>query len=204
MQVSSDSGARFVGAGITGLADVLRVAASGADSMLVVGADADCALVAYTSSDGGASWDRQHQGGAYWHLSLGVAEAVHAPGGDVDPGCEVKALLPLSEGNARVLCSTGELRGTDDAGRHWVSLGALEGAVGAYYVDTSDAWAVASSDACDAAVFRTADGGAQWNQRACIDGDPPQAVSASSGVVTVQAGGDIQTSDDRGESWSSP
>jgi len=205
VQVSSDSGATFAGAGIAGLADVLRVSASGADNILVIGADADCALTAYTSDDGGATWRGSRRSDAFWHLSLGAASTVHAPGGEVEPGCDVEALLPLTEAGARVLCTTDELRGTADAGAHWTSLGALEGATGVYYVDTGIAWAVGTSDECDAAVYRTHDGGAQWSPRACIDGDAaPQAVSVSVGVVTVQAGGDIQTSDDGGESWWAP
>lgn len=204
IEVSSDSGATFIGAGIGGLADVLRVSASGADNILVVGADADCTLMAYTSDDGGDSWHGSRHSDPYWHLSLGSPDTVHAPGGEVEPGCDVEALLPLTEAGARVLCSTDELRGTADAGAEWASLGSLEGAVGVYYVDTGIAWAVGTSDECDAAVYRTSDGGAQWRERACLDGDPPQAVSVSVGVVTIQTGGEIQTSDDGGESWSTP
>ena len=205
VQVSSDSGATFAGAGIGGLADVLRVSASGAGNLLVVGADADCSLIAYTSDDGGASWHGSRRSGAFWHLSLGSADAVHAPGGEVEPGCDVEVLLPLTEAGAPGCCapptSCAERRTPGATGR---ASAALEGATGVYYVDTGIAWAVGTSDECDAAVYRTGDGGAQWNQRACIDGDPPQAVSVSVGVVTVQAGGDIQTSDDGGESWSTP
>lgn len=204
VEVSSDSGATFERAGTGVLQDVLRVSASGADNIVVVGADVDCKLMAYVSHDGGDNWDATASSGDYWHLDLYAASVVRAPGRDAQPGCVVRALAPLTESGARVLCADGELRGTSNAGTSWVGLGALDGAVDVYYVDTGTGWAVGTAADCDAAVYQTSDGGANWDQQACLGGGEPQAASMSGGVVTVEVGGTIHTSDDGGGSWTSP
>jgi len=180
------------------------VVASSPVDLAVVGADDRCRLSAYVSSDGGETWAETQQSGEYWQLSPESPEAVRSPVRRTEPGCEVLALSSFTEVSARVLCTDGELRGTADAGANWAGLGDLDGAVSVYYEGPGDAWAVAVTDDCPAAVYSTADGGADWEEQSCLEDGDGQAIAVTNGVITVHLGGQVTTSDDDGASWTSP
>lgn len=213
VQVSTNGGRRFEVADVSDepLADVLRVATSGANDLFLVGADGHCATAVYRSRDGGETWDRSAGTGGAWHLLSGPSTFVHAPSGVITTSCEVAVLSPLSTTSARVLCTDGELRGTDDSGSSWVQLGRLDGAVDVSYVSPVAAWALAVTEACPAALLRTDDGGSDWERVACVDedGSAPQAVSAvrqatGETMVTVQVDGQVRASTDGGETLTRP
>ncbi len=204
VEVSTDGGQSFTDAGIDDLREVLRVSAETASDLLVVAASDNCRPVAYTSSDGGLSWTASAGTGPYWRLRATDDSTVRSPARVGDPGCDVLALAPLTESGARVLCTTGELRGTANAGTSWVLLGNLPGAVGVYYVDAAAAYALGESQGCPAAVFATSDGGSSWDELTCLDGDEPQAISAAGSVVTAMVDGKVQQSSDGGQTWSAP
>lgn len=203
VEVSTDAGSSFRDSGIGDLAEVLRVTAEPATGLVVVAAGADCAPVAYTSTDGGESWDDADPG-LYWQLDAEQDAALRSPSRPGDPGCRVQTLSPLSPSGARVLCASGELRGTATAGASWVQLGSLPGAVGVSYTSAADAYAIGTTDECPAAVFGTADGGSVWDELACLDGEEPQAVSVAGGTVTALVDGAAQQSTDGGQTWVQP
>ena len=130
---------------------------------------------------------------------------VHTPGGSAPVGCEVLALSAYSRSGARVLCTDGELRGTASGGTSWVGLGSLQGAVDIGYETPADGWAIAATADCPAAVLRTADGGVDWEETACLDAEgEPQALSAGGRLIVVQVGGELLTSSDDGVTFAQP
>ncbi|MDQ3422930.1 MAG: hypothetical protein M3510_05970 [Actinomycetota bacterium] len=209
VEVSTDDGRSFGQVDLGSPLDaVLRVSVSAADDLVVIGAGQTCDLTVYQSSDAGETWTASAGTYGAWHLSAGGGRKVHAPVGPVTIGCRVASLSVITDSAARVLCAEGDLQGTANGGFEWVSLGALDGAVDIAYVTPVEAWAVAASGDCSAAVARTVDGGTEWEQTACIDeggeGVEPQAVASAGGVVLVQAGGRVLSSDDGGRSFTEP
>jgi len=206
IEVSSDSGATFDPVDLREPpVDVLGVSASSASDLFLVGADAACLPVIYRSTDGGENWVSAPGSGGAWHLAAVGVRRVHAPSGSVPVGCDVLALSAFSDSGARVLCTDGLLRGTADGGRSWVGLGGLPGAVDIAYQTPADAWGLAATSECPAAVLQTADGGADWEETACLDTDgEPYAVSVADGVVLAQIGGDLLTSSDGGATFAQP
>ncbi|MDQ3663928.1 MAG: hypothetical protein M3353_04620 [Actinomycetota bacterium] len=186
--------------------DVLRVSAGGANDLFLVGADpAACALAIYNSTDGGESWLPSPGTAGAWHIASVGTRRVHTPGGSAPVGCDVLALSAYSESGARVLCTDGELRGTASGGTSWVGLGSLQGAVDIGYETPADGWAIATTRDCPAAVLRTADGGVDWEETACLDAEgEPQALSVAGRLIVVQVGGELLTSSDDGVTFAQP
>lgn len=163
-------------------------------------------MTVYRSSDGGDTWAKSATGARYWPVGAQGGSVVRDIAGTSRLGCRVAALSALCAADARVLCRSGELRGTATAGETWMSLGSLRGAVDVQYTGYSDAWAngraISTAGDCCAAVFETTHGGATWVRKGWLAGGVPQGVAVSEGVVTVQLGGDVQVSEDGGDSWS--
>lgn len=206
VEVSTDGGRSFAPVDLDdAVAEVLRVSVAGANIMSVVAADAACAVTTLGSTDGGATWKSSPGTAGAWHLAADAATRVHAPTGSVPTGCRVLALSPVDESGARVLCADGQVRGTSNGGFEWVSLGSLDGAVDIAYAGPAEAWALATTVDCAAAVLRTGDGGLYWQQTGCVDrASEPQAIGAAGGLVAVQAGGKLRTSNDGGETFAEP
>ena len=206
VEVSTDGGRSFERADVGDeLTDVLRVSATSARDISVVGVGSTCAKAVYRSDDGGQSWAASPGASDVWHLSLTDVDSVHAPTGRVATGCEVRALSTVGKAVARVLCNDDALRGTADGGVTWVLLGELGGAVDVAYTTTADAWALATTADCAAATWRTEDGGVDWRQTGCVAaGADPQALSAAGDLQAVQVGGRMLVSTDQGRTFARP
>lgn len=182
---------------------VLAVAAPSATDLTVVGTDRECSPVMYRSDDGGLTWADSPDTEGMWHLIPANGTSVHAPQGDVDAGCTVASLSPVSESNARVLCDEGTIAGTANGGTDWVVLGRLTGAVAVSFSTTGDALGLVTEPGCPARVYTTSDGGATWAPTACLAGEPAQAISVTNGRAVAQAGGILFASSDAGATWRS-
>lgn len=182
---------------------VLAAAAGSATVLRVVGTDRRCTPVVYRSVDAGETWTQSSDTTGTWHLLPNGGTTVHAPEREVDVGCTVTSLSPVSESNARALCDDGFVMGTADGGRDWVALGRLEGAVAVAYSTTGDALGLADEGGCPAQVYATSNGGSAWSPTSCLSGEPAQAISVTNGRAVAQVGGMVFVSTDAGATWRS-
>ena len=83
--------------------------------------DAACVARVYVTDDGGASWTSAPKTEA-WYVDA-PSTGVVSPEGASEPGCNIVALVPYSDRNAKVLCTDGKVLGTDDNGDVWVTSG---------------------------------------------------------------------------------
>lgn len=177
LAVSTDDGATFTPLPVADeLAEVVRVQADAVDELWLVGAGADCEPVVYRGAATGP-WTPEPD--TVWHLPLDdAATTVHTPDGPVDVPCPPVSLTLVERGGPRVLCGSGAVLGSSDAGATWVTLGRLRGGVAIDYLTPGDGYGVSARRGCPAALVRTTDGGADWERLACLDGGPARAVSA--------------------------
>ena len=192
VEISTDGGATF--ADVTPeqtLSLVLRVQAFSLTSFQVVGADVNCSLATFATSNGGRSWSRTLGTAGTWHLLGGDGRLIHAPQGEVEVGCTPTALSSLSELVARVLCDDGRLFGTGDAGRTWSALGRVPSAVDIAFTAPGDGLALGADEECEARVFLTTDGKAQWIAGECLGSGSPEAIAASARSAVAQVAGNV-------------
>lgn len=172
------------------------------DTLRVVGGDAECALAAMTSDDRGETWQAV-DAPRFWSLVPGDETGlVHASGSAGAP-CTVVSVSGVDLGVARVLCDDGRVLGTADAGTEWARLGQLADAHAISYPSPTVGYAVVEDEGCDGAtVMRTTNGGASWEQRACVELQGPWGVSANDSLLLVAGADGHRRSTDAGESWS--
>jgi photosystem II stability/assembly factor-like uncharacterized protein len=101
-----------------------------------------------------------------------------------------------------VLCGSGQVLGTQDAGQSWVALGRLDGAVDIRFTSPGVGVGLARESGCPAAVLRTTDGGTSWKRLACLTGRTPRAIGAQGDLVAAQVGDRLYSSSDAGVTWS--
>jgi hypothetical protein len=183
---------------------VLRVnRTSQADTWLVGASSPDCVAGISTSEDRGSSWVGPSDPTGAWHLELDPdASTLHAPFGTVESPCTDRALElePTSFDDAWVLCSTGEVYATVNAGTSWESVGVAQGAVALGVVVETPVVAVPSDGDCPGLAVGALEGEALG----CVQGAAPADVGlafagASAGFVV--AGGETWTSNDGGATW---
>lgn len=204
--ISTDDGATFRPV-TTKAVQVLRVKATSRSDLWYVGADQGCAPGLHRSADLGQSWVRTPGSEGAWHLS-GTPEAkqlIHAPGGWEATPCAATALNALDEDLAFVGCSAGEIIATADAGMTWQVRRPVSGLVDLAFRDDDQGFALADTDDCPAAVFRTRDGGRSWSEETCLEvpaKTQPRAIAVNADAVYAQVGPTIWASSSRGQ-WSS-
>lgn len=191
-----------LGAQVETVNAVLNVSIGSPTEMTLVASDSDCKENGYATDDGGASW-KPGEVPAVWSVDA-AGTGVISPSGSSEPGCDVVALSPLSERNAKVACTNGIIRGTDDSGGEWVTLGRLDGVTGALFAGVRNGWAVAPDGDCRARAFSSANAGNSWTRLGCIAKD----AGATSLVGTptklfVLIGEEIHLSTDGGKTWQS-
>lgn len=195
-------GGRETSATVPDLALVTGIQVVDQQTLRVIGGDAECALAAMTSDDRGGTWQAQDAPG-FWSLVPGDETGlVHASGSAGAP-CTVLSVSGVDPGVARVLCDDGRVLGTADGGTEWVGLGELADAHAISYASPAVGYAVVEEEGCDGAtVRRTANGGASWEQLACVELQGPWGISANDSLLLVAGADGHSTSRDAGESWS--
>jgi hypothetical protein len=204
LSVSTNSGEDFAKV-TTGLTTTLAVRTTGAKLISVVGTDAGCEVQQVTSTDGGKSWI-EADSIDLWYPAPDETEQVVSPGGPSTPSkkCVVTAVSQVTEESARVACANGTFRGSGDNGKTWVRLGRLDNVRVGTFTSPGKGYALARYNGCGANLFATTDGGATWEPRGCISGDPAQAISATTNRLTAVVAGDLYFSRDDGKSWMQP
>lgn len=189
----------------TGLTTVLSVRAASGGEITLVGAGEDCEPTQLVSTDAGETWTPQLEV-TRWHVAPDDARAVVSPlMGESDPGCLVTSLSHLTDEAARVTCVDGVIRATDDGGESWDPVGRLDNVRTGFFASSEDGFALATFEGCAAFVFETDNGGADWQERQCLTGDPARAIAMSNQAVLAVVGDDprvVYGSDDGAETFS--
>jgi len=179
---------------------ILQVRVDSPKKIQVIGSDKDCVSHRYDTADGGKSWRRSSKIKTWYVDASGTG--VVSPAGASEPGCTVVALVPLSDRNAKVLCTTGLVRGTDDNGGSWVTLGSLGGVTAGTFTGLREGLAATQDGTCLSRAYRTADAGGTWEPRGCISHK-----NATSSIVGTKArmyglvGSKVRVSTNAGKSW---
>jgi hypothetical protein len=186
--------------------EVLRATWASTDNLWFVGAGGEsCSPAFFTSGDEGGSWGGPEDAAAAWHLlPEPTASQLHAPNGNVSSPCGGATTLelePISTDQAFVLCGTGEVFETRDAGGSWGSLGTAEGAVALGVADGSPLVAVpTTNETCEGLGI----GAVAAEGIGCADGAPDEDVAlsfADGGVGFLLAGAETHVTADGGASW---
>lgn len=182
---------------------ILQIDAKSTTEYAAVATDDNCVAHGYVTDDGGASW-RKIRSIKVWYLSA-TGDEVVSPEGASEPGCEVVSLSPFSDRNAKVACADGSIRGTDDNGKNWVTLGRLKGLTAATFVDLRNGFAVAADDGCMARAYSTTNLGLDWKPAGCIDDKKSvSSIAGSAGKLEALVGTEISSSADGGATWKKP
>jgi hypothetical protein len=109
---------------------IVRVQAGDAAAAFVVGANVSCAPQVKDTADGGDTWAGGGNVGQAWFRDPANARSVVAPGLPGSAPCGRRSVFDLAvvTGSARVLCSDGRVRSTQD-GALWSDAGKASGAV---------------------------------------------------------------------------
>ncbi len=194
--LSADEDKSFQPTRIPSVTEVLRLEAIDDENFWVVGTNGQCTPGRYVTQDGGDTWQRSDGAASLWYMARdrSVPRVVHAPGRLTDTPCDPVSLSAVGNEVLRILCTNGDLIGTDDQGDSWVSLGSLPGAAAVRFTSLSEGYAVASQPTCSAAVLATIDGGLTWDQVTCLGGGQPRAVAAAGDIVAAQVDNSLRVS----------
>ena len=184
---------------------VLSIKADSADELTVIGTGSDCSPLAFTTKDGGIEWKLVDRPGNSWWVAPD-GHTIVTPEGESEPGCEVLSLQAFSEINAKVLCASGRISGTNDAGTTWVVLGELSDARAATFSGLRGGFAVRETPDCVNQAYLTGNAGGTWTPVGCIGGKSPvtMLVSRSSSRLIASDGEAIWISTDEGAKWAAP
>ncbi len=202
IEVSSDRGATFAAAALPdGATRILSVDLTSATALSLLGETKACKPVQWTSNDAGKTWQKEPTA-VGWYVEAGK---VGTPEGAVDPGCTAVSVSVVSDRNAKVACTSGSIRGTDDAGKTWVALGRLDGVSGTVFVTVGTGFALAKTPQCAAQSYSTASAGGTWEPTSCLDKtDPGVAIDGSTKLLAALVGQKLYVSDDQGKTWKVP
>ena len=179
---------------------VLAVRADSGKEFTVITANKDCVVSTNNTSNGGKDW-QSAEGDNLWRLAGRGEGIVISPNGEVDAGCTALSVSPISVQNARVLCDSGEIKGTDDTGETWISMGTYAGATAGVFPSIGEAFVVAQDTDCAARVFRSGDGGGSWNPLGCAGDESAKAFASNGDTFAAIVGQDVAVSTDGGTTW---
>jgi hypothetical protein len=199
---STNGGARFSDVTLPeGVSEVLAVEALSPRRIGLTALDDACEPVRYVSNNRGGDWRKRPADG---HWSRGSERRqVLSPNGPIDVPCAPVDMSSVRDDYVRVLCPDGRvLRTWDD--QNWTVASTIEGAQAIRFPVPDIGYALASDGDCTSAVMQTTDSGVSWNQIACLEGEPPRAITGQDGRYVAQAGDVLQVSTDGGVTWSRP
>ena len=200
LKASTNGGDSFDTIKLPEASAVLAVRADSGEEFSVVTANKDCVVSTNRTSNGGKDWESA-EGANLWRLAGRGEGVVISPNGEVDAGCTALSVSPISEQNARVLCDSGEIRGTDDTGETWISMGTYPGATAGVFPSIGEAFVVAKDTDCEARVFRSGDGGGTWNPLGCAGDESAKAFASNGDTFAAIVGKDVAVSTDGGTTW---
>lgn len=179
---------------------ILFVRVDSPEAISVIASDEACKARRFDTTDRGASWT-ESQAISAWYVDA-AGTGVASPGGPSEPDCDIVALSPFSERNAKVACADGTILGTDDNGEEWLGLGALPGVTGMTFQGLRDGYAIASDDGCEARLSVTYDAGSRWDRAGCIAkvGDAKSLVGGAGNLLAL-VGDEVHRSTDAGQTW---
>lgn len=178
------------------LTAVLSVDAEARDDLTVVGTDETCRVRAYQGTGRGGPWT-PGTAADLWYVD--PSGDVHAPGGSVEVPCTPAGLSATN--SVRLLCDSGTLLGTADAGESWVALGRVEGASAFAFDSPSSGVALVETESCPVALVRTVDGGASWDTAGCLEGSVGRGVVKRGADIVAVVDARLWRSADDGETW---
>src|SRR5699024_39059 len=199
VEISSDSGASFEKV-TPELTQVLHVGVSSDSEVWVVGTNDECEPRRFETDDLGETWDETSAENS-WYLDPDAQQKVHTPRGGTQVDCVPTSVITIDSEVGRVGCEDGSIRGTDDAGDEWVTLGSLEDLEALTYEGPGTAYALTSTQECAGQVFASDNGGSAWDEADCLEGDRAHAIAVSDQAVLAQVGSKVFRSTDGGESW---
>lgn len=179
---------------------ILLVRVESPKKITVIASDNECKARQFDTTDRGDSWTASPTIKAWYVDAAGTG--VVSPGGASDPGCDILALAPFTERNAKIACSDGTIRGTDSSGLEWVGLGSLAGVKSVTFQGLRDGYAMASDDTCQVRLNLTKDAGASWARSGCIatKGDAKSIVGGASNLLAL-VDDEVVRSTDAGKTW---
>jgi hypothetical protein len=202
--VSVDGGATFTRAKVApALSHVTGVDAHSKKALRVAGTTPNCKPQLYVGAAGPALWKPAAKDLGTWHKVVGRTATVHAPQGNVSTPCTPAYLA----GNTpvRVLCTDGQIYGTDTHGSTWIRLGALSNASAIAYSSPGRGYALASLTGCSNALMVTNDSGTTWTEASCLGTGRARGIAASStstgDQVLVQVDKSLRRSIDGGRTF---
>jgi hypothetical protein len=166
----------------------------------IVAGDRECRAKAFRTKDRGMSW-KEVVRPDLWYLDAS-GTGVSSPTTSSEPGCEGLSVSPFSERNAKVLCANGLIRGTDNSGDDWITLGQLGDATAGTFWDLRQGLAVAPDKDCRSRAFETGDAGLRWSAAGCVAKRADvSSVVGSPTLLYALAGSRVLTSIDGGDTW---
>lgn len=179
---------------------ILLIRVDSPDEITVIASDDACKARRFDTTDRGASW-KESPTISTWYVDA-AGTGVVSPEGASEPGCDIVALAPLSDRNAKVACADGTIAGTDDNGDEWVTLGLLPGVTGLTFQGLRAGFAIASDDECEARLNVTDDAGAAWDRAGCVaeEGDAKSLVGGAGNLLAL-VGDEVHRSTDAGKTW---
>ncbi|SFR72177.1 hypothetical protein SAMN05428970_1317 [Agromyces sp. CF514] len=205
IELTVDGGATW-SAGVTeGLTDLQSVEAVDADIVTMVARDAACAIGRYHSYVQGIDWELTGELEPTWYAD---GEQAIAPTGASTPcGGPIVQLAATSVASAAVVCKSGGVLTTADAGASWAEAATASGAIAIAARPTGYLVAV-TGDGCRGiriAAIDTAASGSPSTPGACLESDAaPGDIAidvAPDGTVWAWTGGVLARSADGGATW---
>ena len=181
---------------------ILQVNVTSTSEIAVVASDANCVAHGYSTQDGGASWS-ELKSIKDWFVNASGDEVV-SPAGPSQPGCSVTDLSLFSDRNAKVSCQDGTIRGTDDSGATWVTLGSLNGMKTAVFSGLRSGFAIAEDADCKSRTYVTDDAGLNWTAAGCAGEVKAESIAGTPARLLILARNDVKVSTDGGTTWTSP
>lgn len=208
LEISTDAAETFREVGLPidedrepAIRSVLAVGAESPDELTLLGTSSDCKKRGFESNDGGESWKRADVS-FDWYIAPN-GKSVTSPDRTSSPDCEPISLDFTDDVNAKIVCKSGSLKGTSNAGATWTAIGNLSNMRSAAFVGLRTGVAIAGTKDCKSRAYRSEDGGVSWDAVDCID-EKAEAQVLIGGAKKMYAADGSRTwiSEDLGDKWS--
>jgi photosystem II stability/assembly factor-like uncharacterized protein len=214
LERSTDGGRRWKPATSPAPA-VLSISSVGGDAVDIVGADDRCKVRVWSSPDQGDTWSEPASASGLFSRVPDDPRRLSTPNGEVKNPCPDRTVAPISfEGisdlDAAVLCTSGDVLTTADAGDTWSSGEPVAGGQALAFEGPALGWALKrDSDRCPGyELVNTQDGAQTWQSGGCVGleviADSRQLPSLSFAdpeLGMADLAGDVLVTVDSGLTW---